>query len=88
MIWLSSNWHQEPRLQNIIEEEEELEVSQIMDSKLKRGKLWYLVEWKGFSQDPERSTGQPTQSLNNFLEPVRDFHYLYPDMPGPNSSRA
>ncbi|MBW0490940.1 hypothetical protein O181_030655 [Austropuccinia psidii MF-1] len=37
----------------IIIEEEGWEVSQILDSKLKRGKSWYLVEWKGFSQDSE-----------------------------------
>ncbi|MBW0485117.1 hypothetical protein O181_024832 [Austropuccinia psidii MF-1] len=50
------NRHQGPLPPIIIEEEEEWEVSQILDSKLKRGKLWYLVEWKGFSQDSERST--------------------------------
>ncbi|MBW0527460.1 hypothetical protein O181_067175 [Austropuccinia psidii MF-1] len=38
------NGHQEPPPPIIIEEEEEWEVSQILDSKLKRGKLWYLVE--------------------------------------------
>ncbi|MBW0572846.1 hypothetical protein O181_112561 [Austropuccinia psidii MF-1] len=46
------NRHQEPPPPIIIEEEKEWEVCQILDSKLKRGKLWYLVEWKGFSQDP------------------------------------
>ncbi|MBW0547328.1 hypothetical protein O181_087043, partial [Austropuccinia psidii MF-1] len=50
------NWQQEAPPPIIIEEEEEWEVSQILDSKLKRGKLWYLVEWKVFSQDSERST--------------------------------
>ncbi|MBW0573796.1 hypothetical protein O181_113511 [Austropuccinia psidii MF-1] len=50
------NRHQGPPPPIIIEEEEEWEVSQIMDSKLKRGKLLYLLEWKGFSQDPEIST--------------------------------
>ncbi|MBW0502038.1 hypothetical protein O181_041753 [Austropuccinia psidii MF-1] len=50
------NWHQEPPPPIIIEEEGEWEVSQILDSKNKRGKLWYLVECKGFSKDPERST--------------------------------
>ncbi|MBW0489196.1 hypothetical protein O181_028911 [Austropuccinia psidii MF-1] len=59
------NWHQETPSPIIIEEEEEWEVSQILESKLKREKLWYLVEWKGFSQDPERSTWEPTESLNN-----------------------
>ncbi|MBW0484265.1 hypothetical protein O181_023980 [Austropuccinia psidii MF-1] len=38
------HWHQETPPPIIIEEEEEWEVSQILDSKLKRGKLWYLVE--------------------------------------------
>ncbi|MBW0557727.1 hypothetical protein O181_097442 [Austropuccinia psidii MF-1] len=45
------NRHQEPPPPIIIEEEEAWEVSQILDSKLNRGKFWYLVEWKGFSQD-------------------------------------
>ncbi|MBW0486257.1 hypothetical protein O181_025972 [Austropuccinia psidii MF-1] len=82
------NWHQDPPPPIIIEEEEELEVSQILYSKIKSGKLWYLVEWKGFSQDQERSTWQPTKNLNNFPELLKNFHSLYPDKPGPNSSRA
>ncbi|MBW0478200.1 hypothetical protein O181_017915 [Austropuccinia psidii MF-1] len=40
--------------------EEEWQFSQILDSKLKIRKLWYLVEGKGFSQDPERSTWEQT----------------------------
>ncbi|MBW0485948.1 hypothetical protein O181_025663 [Austropuccinia psidii MF-1] len=82
------NWHQEPPTPIIIEEEEEWEVSQILDSKIKRGKLWYLVEWKGFSQDPEISTWEPTENLKNCPEPVQDFHSLYTDKPGPNSSEG
>ncbi|MBW0490638.1 hypothetical protein O181_030353 [Austropuccinia psidii MF-1] len=49
------NQHQEAP-PSIIIEEEEWKVSQIMDSKIKRAKLWYLVEWKGLREDPERST--------------------------------
>ncbi|MBW0593226.1 hypothetical protein O181_132941 [Austropuccinia psidii MF-1] len=48
-----------------IEKEEEWEVSQVLDSKLKRRKLWYLVDWKCFSQEPERSTWEPAKNLNN-----------------------
>ncbi|MBW0567554.1 hypothetical protein O181_107269 [Austropuccinia psidii MF-1] len=51
-----TNRHQEPPPLIIIEEEEEWEVSQTLESKLNRGDLWYLVDWKGFSQDSERST--------------------------------
>ncbi|MBW0557375.1 hypothetical protein O181_097090 [Austropuccinia psidii MF-1] len=82
------NWHSEPPPPIIIEEEEEWEVSQILDSKLKRGKLWCLVDWKGCSQDLERSTWEPTENLKNCPELVKDFHSLYPDNLGPNSSRA
>ncbi|MBW0548077.1 hypothetical protein O181_087792 [Austropuccinia psidii MF-1] len=59
------NWHQEPPPPIIIEEEEEWEVSQILDSKFRRRKSLYLVEWKGFSQDPERSTWEPAKNLKN-----------------------
>ncbi|MBW0567187.1 hypothetical protein O181_106902 [Austropuccinia psidii MF-1] len=82
------NWHQKPPLPIIIEEEEEWEVSQILDSKIKRGKLWYLVEWKGFSQDPERSTWEPAKSLKNCPELLKNFHSSYPNKQGPNSSSA
>ncbi|MBW0478189.1 hypothetical protein O181_017904 [Austropuccinia psidii MF-1] len=70
------NRHQEPPPPVIIEEEEEWEVSQILDSKLKRGKLWNLVEWKCFSQDPEISTWEPTENVKNFPELV-DIFILY-----------
>ncbi|MBW0467846.1 hypothetical protein O181_007561 [Austropuccinia psidii MF-1] len=80
------NRHQEPPSPIILEEEEEWKVCQILDSKLKRRKLWYLVEWKGFSQDQERSTWETAKSLKNCPELVKDFHSLYPDKPGPNSS--
>ncbi|MBW0558201.1 hypothetical protein O181_097916 [Austropuccinia psidii MF-1] len=82
------NQHQERPPPIIIEEEEEWEVSQILYSKLKREKLWYVVEWKGFSQDSERSTWEPTENLNNCPELIKDFHSLYPDKPEPNSSKS
>ncbi|MBW0560783.1 hypothetical protein O181_100498 [Austropuccinia psidii MF-1] len=59
------NRHQDPPPPIIIEEEGEWEVSQILDSKLKRAKLWYLVEYKGSSKDSERSTWEPTENLKN-----------------------
>ncbi|MBW0486325.1 hypothetical protein O181_026040 [Austropuccinia psidii MF-1] len=83
-----ANHHQEPSPPVIIEEEEEWEVTQIQDPKLKRGKLWYLVEWKGFSQDPQRATWESTESLKVCPELIKHFHSLYPEKAGPNSSRA
>ncbi|MBW0520327.1 hypothetical protein O181_060042 [Austropuccinia psidii MF-1] len=86
--FLNQSRHQVPPTPIIIEEEEEWEVSQILDSKLKRRKLWFLVEWEGLSQDPEISTWEPAKNLKNCPEPVKYFHSLYPDKPCPNSSRA
>ncbi|MBW0462093.1 hypothetical protein O181_001808 [Austropuccinia psidii MF-1] len=82
------NQHQFPPPPVIVEEQEEWEVAQVLDSKFQRGKLWYLVEWKGFSEDPERETWEPASSLTNSPDLVRDFHTLYPDKPGPNASRV
>ncbi|MBW0547571.1 hypothetical protein O181_087286 [Austropuccinia psidii MF-1] len=40
------NGHQLPQPPVLVEEQEEWQVAQVLDSKLKRGKLWCLVEWK------------------------------------------
>ncbi|MBW0477414.1 hypothetical protein O181_017129 [Austropuccinia psidii MF-1] len=82
------NFNQLPPPPVLVEEEEEWEVAQVLDSKLKRGQLWYLVEWKGFSEDPERTTWEPASNLTNSPNLVRDFHSLYPDNPGSNTSRV
>ncbi|MBW0524785.1 hypothetical protein O181_064500 [Austropuccinia psidii MF-1] len=82
------NWQHEPPPPIIIGEEEEWHFSQIMDSMIKRGKFMYFVEWKGFSKDPDRPTWKPTKNLTNCPELLKDFHSLYPEKPGPNSSRA
>ncbi|MBW0555404.1 hypothetical protein O181_095119 [Austropuccinia psidii MF-1] len=72
----------------IVEEQEEWEVAQALDSKLKRGTLWYLVECKGFNEDPERRTWEPASNLTNSPDLFSDSHTLYPDKPGPNASRV
>ncbi|MBW0490582.1 hypothetical protein O181_030297 [Austropuccinia psidii MF-1] len=80
--------HQFPPPPVLVQEQEEWEVTQVLDSKLKRGKLWYLVEWKQFSEDPERKTWEPASNLTNSPHLVKDFHSLYPDNTGPNTSRV
>ncbi|MBW0532975.1 hypothetical protein O181_072690, partial [Austropuccinia psidii MF-1] len=82
------NQHQLPPPPVLVEEQEEWEVAQVLDSKLKRGKLLYLVEWEGFSEDPERTTWEPASNLTDSPDLVKDFHSLYPDNPGPNTSRV
>ncbi|MBW0501179.1 hypothetical protein O181_040894 [Austropuccinia psidii MF-1] len=82
------NFNQLPPPPVLVEEQKEWEVAQVLDSKLRRGKLWYLVEWKGFSEDPERTSWEPASNINNSPELVKDFHSLYPGKPGPNTSRV
>ncbi|MBW0514772.1 hypothetical protein O181_054487 [Austropuccinia psidii MF-1] len=55
--------HQLPPPPVIVEEQEKWEVAQFLDSKLKRGILWYLVEWKVFNEDPERTMWEPTSQI-------------------------
>ncbi|MBW0533211.1 hypothetical protein O181_072926 [Austropuccinia psidii MF-1] len=72
----------------LVEEQEEWEVAQVLDSSIKRGKLWYLIEWEGFNEDPERTIWEPASNLTNSPDLVKDFHLLYADKPGANASRV
>ncbi|MBW0572586.1 hypothetical protein O181_112301 [Austropuccinia psidii MF-1] len=83
-----ANQHQFPPPPEIVEEQEEWEVAQVLDSKLKRGTLWYRVEWKGFNEDPERKTWEPASNLTSSSDLVKDLNTLYPDKPGPNALRV
>lgn len=67
---------------DIIDEEEEYEVDQIVDSRI-RGKkrLKYLVRWTG-RPDSENSW-EPAGHLKNTLECVAEFHNAYPQKPRP-----
>ncbi|MBW0522176.1 hypothetical protein O181_061891 [Austropuccinia psidii MF-1] len=60
-----SNCNQFPPPPVLVVEQEEWQVAQVLDSKLKRGRLLYLVEWKGFSKDPERTAWEPASSLTS-----------------------
>ncbi|MBW0492506.1 hypothetical protein O181_032221 [Austropuccinia psidii MF-1] len=61
----------------LVKDQEEWEVAQVLDSKLKRGKLLYLVEWKGFSEDIERPSWEPASNLTNSPDFVKDFHSMF-----------
>ncbi|MBW0552733.1 hypothetical protein O181_092448 [Austropuccinia psidii MF-1] len=57
--------HQLPPPQVIVKEQEELEVAQVLDSKIKRSKLCFFEEWKISSEYPERRAWEPASSLTN-----------------------
>jgi uncharacterized protein YicC (UPF0701 family) len=55
-----------------VEGELEYEVKEVLDSKISRGKLKYLVEWEGYGSD-ERSW-ESTENIQNTAEAVVEFH--------------
>jgi transposase InsO family protein len=61
----------------------EFEVEAILDSKILRNKLYYLVDWVGYS--PTDRTWEPAENLSNAPELVAEFHQRYPNKPDQNS---
>jgi len=70
----------------IIDDTEEFEVEQILDSRLFRKRLQYLVHWKGYSVS-ERSW-EPVENLQNSLDVLRDFHLTNPSKPSNSPLRV
>ena len=53
----------------------------ILDSKIVRNKLYYLVDRLGYS--PSEHTWEPVENVTNARPLLEDFHRQYPDKPGP-----
>ena len=57
----------------------EWEVETIKDSRIYRGKLQYLVKWKGYPH--EESTWEPADNVKNSARLVKEFHAKHPSAP-------
>ena len=59
----------------------EYEVAAILDSKIVRNKLYYLVDWLGYS--PSERTWEPIENVSNAHALLEDFHrrYLFSTIP-------
>ena len=68
---------QEPPEAIVVDDEEEYEVGTILDSGRVRGKLYYLVRWKGFS--PSEDSWEPADGLEHAQEAITSFHKDHPD---------
>ena len=55
----------------------EYEVAAILDSKIVRNKLYYLVDWLGYS--PSDRTWEPIENVTNARALLEDFHHRYPE---------
>jgi len=63
----------------IIDNEVEYEVEQILDSKLIRKRLFYLVKWKGYPVS--ENSWEPVSHLTNCKDLIVQFHVQYPNKP-------
>ncbi|KAI7967784.1 hypothetical protein MJO29_001061 [Puccinia striiformis f. sp. tritici] len=61
----------------------EWEVSKILDSRRRRSKLQYLVEWSGYLDDTDRTTWEPASNLTNCPDLLKSFHSSNPSKPKP-----
>ena len=59
----------------------EYEGAAILDSKVVRNKLYYLVDWVGYP--PSDRTSEPVNNVSNAQALVKDFHRRYPHKLGP-----
>ena len=62
-----------------IDGEEEFEVAEVLDARIRRRKVEYLVRWKGY--DDANNTWEPEGNLENAQEKVQDFHKRHPQAP-------
>ena len=61
-------------------EEQEYLVEKVKSSELKKGKVFYLVSWKGYG--PDDDTWEPFENLEDgALDSVKEFHLKYPRKP-------
>ena len=57
----------------------EYEVEEVLHSRLKKGKLEYLIKWSGYTD--EYNTWEPVSNLENSKEAIEDFHKENPSAP-------
>lgn len=63
------------------EQEEEYEVERILNSRRHRGRIQYLVRWKGYG--PEDDNWEPVSNVKNACAVINDFHRANPEAPRP-----
>ena len=62
-----------------IEDQVEHEVEEVLDSKIMRKRLFYLVKWKGYPVS--ENSWEPAPNLSNAKDLVDQFHAKYPEKP-------
>jgi RNA binding activity-knot of a chromodomain len=69
--------HSEPP-PDLVDGEEEWEIGEILDAKIRYGSLWYFVRWKGYDASKDEWV---KHSNLHASEAVADFYRRYPEKP-------
>jgi hypothetical protein len=74
---------QEPPPPVEVEGELEYEVNRVLDSRVVRGRLRYLVDWIGYG--PESRTWEPAEYITNTADAISRYHRKNPHRPSPHT---
>ena len=69
----------------IVDGDEEFEVESVLDTKLERGKLKYLVHWKGYSTAD--NSWEEAANLEHSPDVIAAFYQMHPDAAGAPGAR-
>lgn len=67
--------------------DDEYEIDEIIDSRIRRKRFEYLIKWKGYS-GPEGQDWTSLEDLGNADEAQEEFHTKFPDKPTPPGWRV
>ena len=76
---------QDPAPPVVVDDHEEFEVEEVLDSRVRYGKLQYFVHWKDWPVSSR--TWEPKENLANAPDLVDKFHRMYPSKPSQHKPR-
>jgi hypothetical protein len=71
------------RIPEMVDGNIEFEVDQVLDARIHRGRVQYLIKWK--NEDDSENSWEPLRHVKHCWKMIRKFHHDHPDAPEPKS---